>query len=155
MLILSESKTAKTMMYLLDTNVISELRKGDKANQGVQNFLHKAIAGNSPLYISVITLGELRRGVELIRYRGDQPQADLLETWLQTIVDDYAANILDFTATEAQVWGRLRVPQPQNAIDKQLAATALTFGLILVTRNEKDFVGTGVTLLNPFTEIKN
>jgi len=72
---------------------------------------------------------------------------------LQTILDDYADHILDFTAAEAQVWGRLRVPHPQNALDKQLAATALTYSLTLVTRNVSDFVGTGVPLINPFEDI--
>lgn len=142
------------MMYLLDTNVISELRKQGQANSGVQQFFQNAVEQNAHLYISVITLGELRRGVELIRYRGDQRQADLLETWLQTILDDYAESILDFTATEAQVWGRLRVPHPQNAIDKQLAATALVCGLTLATRNVSDFIGTGVPLINPFEVVK-
>lgn len=141
------------MMYLLDTNVISELRKQNKANPGVQQFFQNAIEQDARLYISVITLGELRRGVELIRYRGDQPQADLLEAWLQTILDNYADHILDFTATEAQVWGRLCVPHPQNALDKQLAATALIGGLTLVTRNVSDFVGTGVPLINPFEDV--
>lgn len=138
------------MMYLLDTNVISELRKHNNANPGVQQFFQNATEQNARLYISVITLGELRRGVERIRHRGDQPQADLLEAWLQTILDDYTDHILDFTTTEAQVWGRLRVPHPQNALDKQLAATALSCGLTLVTRNISDFVGTGVHLINPF-----
>lgn len=140
-------------MYLLDTNVISELRKQSKANAGVQQFFQNAIEQDARLYISAITLGELRRGVDLIRYRGDQPQADLLEAWLQTILDDYADHILDFTAIEAQVWGRLRVPHPQNALDKQLAATALSCGLTLVTRNVGDFAGTGVTLINPFKNV--
>ncbi len=141
------------MMYLLDTNVISELRKQSKANSGVQHFFRTAIEQDARLYISVITLGELRRGVELIRYRGDRPQADLLEVWLQTILDDYADYILESTATEAQIWGRMRVPHSQNALDKQLAATALICGLTLVTRNVSDFVGTGVPLLNPFEDI--
>jgi predicted nucleic acid-binding protein len=142
-------------MYLLDTNVISELRKHSKANLGVQRFFQNATEQDTRLYISVITLGELRRGVDLIRYRGDQPQADLLETWLQTILDDYADHILDFTATEAQIWGRLRVPHSQNALDKQLAATALVCGLTLVTRNVSDFVGTGVPLINPFEDVSS
>lgn len=143
------------VMYLIDTNVISELRKQSKANSGVQQFFQNVIEQDARLYISAITLGELRRGVDLIRYRGDQPPADLLEAWLQTILDDYADHILDFTATEAQVWGRLRVPHPQNALDKQLAATALICGLILVTRNVSDFVGTGVPLIDPFEDVND
>ncbi|MFQ3584076.1 MAG: type II toxin-antitoxin system VapC family toxin [Cyanobacteriota bacterium] len=142
-------------MYLLDTNVISELRKQSQANSGVQQFFENAIEEEARLYISVVTLGELRRGVERIRHRGDHLQADLLEAWLQVILDDYADHILDFTVTEAQVWGRLRVPHPQNAIDKQLAATALVYGLTLVTRNVNDFVGTGVPLINPFEPFHN
>ena len=137
-------------MYLLDTNVISELRKQEKANPGVQRFFSKAIDQNTRLYLSVITIGELRRGVDLIRHRGDQSQADLLEAWLKRILTGYRDFILSFTATEAQVWGRLRVPQAQNAIDKQIAAIALTYDLTLVTRNVQDFDMTGVRLLNPF-----
>ena len=140
------------LMYLIDTNVISELRKQARANSGVQAFFQNAIHENNRLYLSVITIGELRRGVQLIRHRGDHSQADLLEAWLQGILEDYADFILDFTATEAQVWGHLRVPHPQHAIDKQLAATALTHNLTLVTRNVRDFLDTGVNLLNPFQE---
>lgn len=136
--------------YLLDTNIISELRKQERAHPGVQQFFDNAIDQDAKLYLSVITIGELRRGVELIRHRGDRPQADLLEAWLQRILTDYADYILDLTATEAQVWGGLRVPHPQNAIDKQIAATALTYDLTLVTRNLQDFADTGVRLVNPF-----
>ena len=139
-------------MYLLDTNVVSELRKQGRANPGVRQFFQTAIEQESRLYISVITIGELRRGVDRIRYCGDRQQADLLEAWLQTILDDYADHILDFTATEAQIWGRLLVPHPQNAVDKQIAATALACGLTLVTRNVNDFAETGVLLLNPFED---
>jgi len=85
------------MTYLLDTNVISELRKHSQANSEVQEFLQTAIEQEARIYISVITLGELRRGVELMRHRGDHLQANLLERWLQTVVDDYADHILDFT----------------------------------------------------------
>jgi len=105
-------------MYLLDTSVVSELRKGARANAGVIRFVERIAGENVPTYISVITLGELRRGVELIRHRGDLPQAGALETWLHALFDDYADQILEFGTEDAQVWGRLRVPQPENALDK-------------------------------------
>jgi predicted nucleic acid-binding protein len=137
-------------MYLLDTNLISELRKRDRANPGVTRFFSRLAEQEAPAYISVITIGELRRGVELIRWRGDQAQARALEAWLQSLLDDYADNMLDFGRDEAQVWGRLRVPQPENGLDKQIAATALTYDLTLVTRNVRDFAATGARLHNPF-----
>ena len=137
-------------MYLLDTNVISENRKKDRANPGVRRFFQQTAKEDAPCFISVITLGELRRGVDLIRHRGDQEQASLLEAWLQRILNDYRDNILDFSVDESQVWGRLRVPHPENALDKQIAATAWIYGLTLVTRNLGDFADTGVPLLNPF-----
>jgi toxin FitB len=137
-------------MYLLDTNIISELRKRDRANPGIIRFFRQIAEQEAISYLSVITIGELRRGVDIIQHRGDFTQAKSLETWLQTILDNYAENILDFGQEEAQIWGRLRVPHPENALDKQIAATALVYDLTLVTRNIKDFVATGVTLLNPF-----
>jgi toxin FitB len=137
-------------MYLLDTNIISELRKRDRANPGIARFFRQIAEQEAISYLSVITIGELRRGVDIIQHRGDFAQAKSLETWLQTILDLYAENILDFGQEEAQIWGRLRVPHPENALDKQIAATALIYDLTLVTRNVKDFVATGVTLLNPF-----
>lgn len=137
-------------MYLLDTNVVSELRKRDHANPGVTRFFKEISEREEHAYLSVITIGELRRGVDLIRHRGDQVQAEALESWLQQLLGDHADRILDFGSDEAQVWGRLRVPHPENALDKQIAATALVYGLTLVTRNTRDFARTGVELHNPF-----
>lgn len=138
-------------MYLIDTNVISEARKRDRANAGVASFFRQIDLNNDPLFISVITLGELRRGIDLILHRGDHRQAALLERWLDDIITGYADYILDFSVIDAQVWGRLGVPHYENAIDKQIAATALTHDLTLVTRNVNDFTISGLRLLNPFT----
>jgi toxin FitB len=137
-------------MYLLDTNIISERRKRDRSNPGVTRFFEQMAAQEAQAYISVITIGELRRGIERLRYRSDLAQAELLETWFQTLREEYAENILDFGQEEAQVWGRLGVPHPVNTLDKQIAATALVYDLTLVTRNVRDFAVTGVSLLNPF-----
>lgn len=139
-------------MYLIDTNVISEARRGTRANPGVRSFFERAVAGRLRLYLSVVTVGELRRGLELIRHRGDAAQADMLEAWLNVLLRDYRDSILPFDADIAQLWGRLRVPHHEHAIDKQIAATALLHDLTLVSRNVSDFAGTGVRLLNPFVE---
>ena len=137
-------------MYLVDTDVVSELRKKDKADQRVAAFFKDAAVRDVPLYLAAVTIGELRRGVELIRYRGDARQARLLERWLDGLLEHYGENVLPFDADAAQVWGRLRVPHPENPLDKQIAATALIYGLVLVTRNVKHFASTGVRLLDPF-----
>ena len=137
-------------MYLIDTNVISEARKRGQANRGVIRFFENAQADGDALYMSVITVGEIRRGIELIRHRGDVQQATRLEGWLERILRDFEEHVLDFAQDEAQVWGHLRVPHPENAIDKQIAATALTHDLTLVTRNIEHFEGLGVRTINPF-----
>lgn len=147
-----EWMTRKRQVYLIDTNVISEARKKDKANPGVRRFLAQAAAEETPVYLSVVTLGELRSGVELIRHRGDISQAMLLEDWLQMVLTEYADNILPIDREVAQLWGRLRVPYYEHALDKQIAATALIHSLIVVTRNQDDFAATGVRVLNPFEE---
>lgn len=137
-------------MYLIDTDVISEVRKGAKANPGVRALFEYAAEHNTPLYLSAVTIGELRQGVENIRHRGDVPQAKQLEHWLDRLTHDYTNSILAFDADTAQVWGRLRVPNPENPLDKQIAATALIHNLIVVTRNTAHYAPTGVQCLNPF-----
>lgn len=138
-------------MYLVDTNVISEMRKGNKANHGVQAFFKQAIEESTRVYISVVTVGEQRRGVELIRHRGDTLQANRLEAWLETLLTEFADLILDINSDIAQLWGRLLVPHYENALDKQIVATALIYDLTIVTWNHKDFSKTGVRILNPFS----
>ena len=135
-------------MYLVDTNVISEARKGAKANAGVKRFFQEANAND--MYLSAQTIGEIRRGLENIRHRGDAPQTKKLEKWLDMVVADYADKILAFDAECAQVWGRLMSPHPEHPIDKQIASIALINDLTVVTRNVDDFRGTGVEIINPF-----
>lgn len=137
-------------MYLIDTNVISDLRKKTRANRGVISFFQKINDSKQEIYLSVISIGELRRGVELIRHRGDIEQAKLLENWLERLLSDYSEKILELDTVSAQLWGRLRVPNPENSIDKQIAAIALVHDLIVVTRNITDFDSTGVATFNPF-----
>ena len=144
--------STKKIMYLVDTNVISEAKKRSKANKGVQDFFKLVIRERAPVFVSVVTVGELRRGVELIRHRGDTRQAAQLEKWLEKLLIKYYDFILDIDKDIAQLWGRLRVPHPENSLDKQIAATALIHDLTVVTRNHKDFTKTGVRALNPFTE---
>lgn len=136
-------------MYLIDTNVISEARKS-QANPGVVAFFDEVAVDKSPLYLSAISIGELRRGVALIRHRGDVAQARMLEDWLMAILTEFADRILPFEAEAAQIWGVLRVPDPAHALDKQIAAIALANDLIIVTRNVADFAGTGAQVKNPF-----
>jgi len=140
------------LMYLIDTYVISEVRKGSNANAGVRQFFDTVITQNIRVYISAITIGELRRGVDLILNRGDSLQGKLLENWLLLILQQYQSNILGIDADIALLWGKLRVPDSQHALDKLIAATALSYDLTVVTRNVKDFEYTGVRLLNPFTD---
>ncbi len=141
-------------MYLLDTNIVSELRKGPRANPGVMAFFASLKPDDiypDDIYIAVQTIGEIRRGVENIRARGDQEQANRLEAWLDLVTSDHAVRILGFDLECAQVWGRLLSPNPQHPVDKQIAAIGLIYDLTIVTRNTADFESTGVRLVNPFT----
>lgn len=136
-------------MYLIDTSVISESRKGKKANQGVQEFWRSV--DPDAVYLSVQTVGEIRRGIENIKNRGDASQAQVLEQWMNVVVTEYGDRILAFDEDCAQVWGRLMSPHTQNPIDKQIAAIGLIHGLTVVTRNTDDFAISGVRFLNPFS----
>lgn len=95
-------------------------------------------------------MGELRRGIENIRKRGDHPQARRLDAWLALVSHDYADRVLGFDDECAQIWGYLMSPDPSHPIDKQIAAIALSYDLEVVTRNVRDFSATGVKLFNPF-----
>ena len=139
------------LMYLLDTNVISEMRKGKGADTGVRLFFDDVISNNIATYLSVITIGEIRRGIEKIRYRKDIKQAEMLEIWLAKVLTQYNDHILTFDTQAAQVWGYLRVPHHEHLLDKQIAAIALVHDLTVVTHNINDFSSSGAKLLDPFT----
>lgn len=136
-------------MFLLDTNVIGELGKGIKADPGVVNLLK---ANEDRLFLPVQVIGELRGGIEHLRRRRDVPQARRLENWFELVLETFADRILPFDLTCAQTWGRLISANDQNAVDKQIAAIALVYGLTVVTRNTDHFEGTGVSIINPFTD---
>jgi len=135
--------------YLLDTNVVSELRKGDRANSGLAAWYRER--DKRALYLSVITLAELRRGIALIAKR-DPPQADSLARWCRTLQRGFsrAGHLLSLRPAEALAWGELMAIRPLPILDAFLAATAQTHKLTLVTRNEADFAGLQVTVENPF-----
>ena len=135
------------MSYLVDTNVVSELRK-KRCNPGVASWIAGVAA--EEIFLSVLTLGELRKGIELIRRR-DPQAAESLETWLAELSATYSARILDVDLEMAEEWGRMNVPDRLPVIDSLLAATAKVYGLTLVTRNVKDVERSGVDLMNPFT----
>ncbi len=135
------------MSFLLDTNVISELRKGARANASV-----RAWFGSVPddeLYLSVLVIGELRQGVERLRGR-DPKTTQRLERWVLALTADFADRILPLDARVADIWGRLNVPDPLPTVDGLLAATALVYDFTLVTRNVRDVKRTGVRCLDPF-----
>ncbi len=136
------------MSFLLDTNIISELRKGPRTNAGVAAWFEAAT--DDELHLSVVVVGELRQGFERVRAR-DPRSANHLERWLEGLVESYADRILPVDLEVAELWGRLNVPDPLPVIDGLLAATAVAHGLTLVTRNIRDVRRTGAVTVNPFT----
>lgn len=135
------------MSYLLDTNVISELRKGDRADPGVASWF--AEVADEDVFFSALTLGELRRGIESVRRR-DPKSALVLESWLGRVSDRHRGRILPVDRAIAEEWGRMDVPDRLPVVDGLLAATAKVLGLTLATRNVGDVERTGARCVNPF-----
>jgi hypothetical protein len=133
--------------YLVDTNIVSELRKGRRCDPGVAAWF--AEVDSEEIYLSALTIGEIRKGIERIRRR-DAPSAEALEPWLQELVATHSDRILGIDQGIAEQWGRFNVPDPLPVIDSLLAATARVYDLTLVTRNLDDVERTGVACLNPF-----
>ena len=134
-------------MFLVDTNAISELRKGDKADPGVRAFLKSE---EDSLFLPAQAVGELSFGVESLKRKGDLPQAERVQSWLDSVLDAFEGRVLSFDQSCSLIWGRLRSGNDQNLIDKQIAAMALIYDLTIVTRNTRHYDGTGVRVVNPF-----
>ena len=135
------------MSVLLDTNIVSELRKGARAHARVRAWF--AAQHEADLHLSVLVIGELRRGVEQVRSK-DARQAQALERWLQRLTRLHADRILPVDARVADEWGRFSARRSDSPIDVLMAATARVHQLTLVTRNTRDVAWTGVAHLNPF-----
>jgi toxin FitB len=134
-------------MYLLDSNVFSEERK--KARMDPTFRAWRESIDECDVHLSVLVVGEVRRGIEIVRRR-DPLQAVPLDRWFERLQLTFADRILDVNVQVADLWGRLQVPNPLPEVDGLLAATALVHDLVLVTRNVKDVHATGVRCLNPF-----
>jgi predicted nucleic acid-binding protein len=131
-------------MYLVDTNVISEARRGSKP---ATSWLRGVDPGS--VYLSTLTLGEIMRGIAL-KQKSDPTSAGRLAEWLRKLRHDHADRILPITDQISVEWGRIAAIRPRGDIDGLIAATAIVHDLILVTRNEKDFNDTGASVVNPW-----
>ena len=134
--------------FLLDTNVVSELRKKDRCNRNVDAWA-TSVPRNQD-FLSVLVVGELRRGIDLKR-RTDHETADVLEKWIARLTQLYSDRILPVTLEIAEEWGRLSALRPLPPEDGLLAATAAVHRLTFVTRNVKNVEGLGVSVLNPWS----
>jgi len=135
------------MAYLLDTCIVSELRRAN-CNAGVAAWMSSIEPDEA--FLSVITLGEIRRGIELHRTK-DARAAGALDRWLLGLESHYAERVLPITSAVADRWGRLSPGQPLPVSDGLIAATGLEHKLTVATRNMADFQRSGVNTLNPFT----
>jgi len=136
---------------LLDTNVLSELRKAKRCDAGVRRWFEETAA--EELFISVLVLGEIRQGIERIRLR-DPVQARALEKWLFWIATEFHDRLLPVDDKVADQWGRLGLRKPVPILDAFLAATALVHGLTIISRDAEGFRDTGVPVINPFSKAK-
>lgn len=135
------------MTWLIDTNIISEVRKGPRCHPAVAAWW--AGVEDRDLFLSALTLGEIRKGIEGVRPR-DPGRAAALEGWLAEVVDAFGPRVLGVDAAVAETWGRISALRSLPVVDALLAATALVHDLVLVTRNTADVEGLGVQVLNPF-----
>lgn len=135
------------MTWLVDTNIISEVRKGSRCHLAVAAWWSRV--EDRDVFLSTLTIGEIRRGVEAVRTR-DLDKARAPEAWLQAIMQAFGPRILGIDAAVAESWGRISAIRSVPVVDALLAATASVHGLILVTRNATDVAGLGVRVLNPF-----
>ncbi len=135
------------MSYLVDTNIISEVRKGDRCDRNVAGWW--ATLEDEDLYLSVLVLGEVRKGIERVRPR-DPAQAEAIDRWLAAVRSEFEGRILPVDQAVADEWGRINAPRPVAILDGLLAATAKVNGLTLATRNVVDIEGTGVSFVKPF-----
>ena len=136
------------MSYLIDTNVLSELRKGARCDPNVSRWF--ASVEPEEVFLSLLAVGEIRNGIERIRRRDDR-SARALDTWLRKLIAEHSDRILPIDEAIAQEWGRLSVPDRIPVVDGLMAATARVHSLTLVTRNLKDVARTGVPCINPFS----
>ena len=135
------------MSYLIDTNIISEVRKGDRCDPHVSAWY--ASIADDDLFLSTLVLGEIRKGVELARPR-DPTKAAALERWLRQVEAAFDGRVLGIDNAISDQWGRMSAIRPIPVIDGLLAATAVSNGLTLVTRHDHDIAGLGAMVLNPF-----
>jgi predicted nucleic acid-binding protein len=138
--------------YLIDTNIISEVRKGERCDPHVSAWY--ASITDEQLFLSTLVLGEIRKGVELVRPR-DADKAAALERWLRQIEAAFDGRVLGIDNAVSDQWGRMSAIRSIPVIDGLLAATAATNGLTLVTRNDRDIAGLGAMVLNPFLAGEN
>ncbi len=139
------------MNYLLDTNIISEVRKGTRCDLHVARWFENI--SDDSVYLSVLVLGEIRKGIESKRLR-DKAQAVALEKWLANVSEAFGERILTVNEAIADEWGRMSAIRPLSVIDGLLAATARVHRMTLVTRNISDVTGLGALVLNPFEQAR-